>query len=672
MAVPSVSLRLLARWRATLPIGVEDAGDGSGRLFIVEQGGRIRVVRAGVQKATPLLDITSRISAGGERGLLGLAFPPGFATKQYFYVDYTATNGDTVIARYRISSADPDVADPGSEQVVLRVAQPYSNHNGGQVSFGPDGYLYVAMGDGGGGGDPLGNGQKRNTLLGKILRIDTEGAATPYGVPASNPFVGNAAYRPEIWALGVRNPWRFSFDRATGGMWIADVGQNAWEEIDYEPPGFAGGRNYGWNLYEGTHPYPPGSAPKSTAGLTMPVAQYDHTTGGHSITGGFVYRGAAYPAFTGLYFFGDFEWGKVWALDPADYAKQLLLDTTLLPGTFGEDEAGELYMADYASGTVFQLTDGALPPQAGLTRLSGGDRYATAIAIARDAFPAGCATAVLATGAGFADALAASGLAGALGGPVLLTPRAGLPAGLVSALGPGGLGVRDVVIVGGTAAVSPAVESALRGAGFGVTRLAGANRYETAAAVARRVVALEGAAFGGSVFVARGDGFADALAAAPLAYAGRGPILLTAPTALPPSTRSAIAAVGATGAVVIGGTAAVSPAVAGQLGVPVTRVAGADRFTTASALASHAFGRGWTDFGYVGFAKGADYPDGLTGGAAAGVRGGVLLLTDTSRLPGVTADALISHRADLQGGAVYGGPNAVDAPTFAMIRWHMP
>jgi putative cell wall-binding protein/glucose/arabinose dehydrogenase len=671
-APPAVSIRLLAAWRVPAPVGIEDAGDGSGRLFIVEQAGRIRVVRNGVLSARPFLDIRSRVTAGGERGLLGLAFPPGFAAKRYFYVDYTDLNGDTVIARYRVSATDPDVADPASEQVLLRIDQPYANHNGGQISFGPDGYLYIAMGDGGSGGDPLGNGQKTNTLLGKILRIDTESGATPYGVPASNPFVGNAAYRPEIWALGLRNPWRFSWDRATGALWIADVGQNAIEEIDYEPAGFAGGRNYGWNRYEGTRPYPPGSAPKPTTGLTFPVFEYDHTTGGHSVTGGFVYRGVAYPGLVGAYFCADFEWGKFWAVSPADFSARTVLDTALMPSTFGEDEAGELYVADYVSGTVFRVTDGALPPVASVRRLQGADRYATAIAVARDAFPSGCTTAVVATGEGFADALAASGLAGAVGAPVLLTPSDRLPAGLVAALGPGGLGVRDVVIVGGPVAVSSGVARSLAGAGFSVSRVQGRDRYATAGEVARRVAAAQGASFSGRVFVVRGDTFADALAVSPLSAAGRGPILLTAPDRLPDATRMARRSIGATEAVVVGGVAAVSNRVVTGLGVPVERVSGADRYATAAALAERAFGWGWTDFSYVGVARGTDYPDGLAGGVAAGSRGGVLVLTEPTRLSPPAADALIRHQGDITGVAVYGGTRAVGAAAFEMVRWHVP
>ena len=233
----------------TQPTHVAAVPDGGGRLWVVEQPGRIRLVRNGVLAQAPVLDITSRVSCCGERGLLSVAFPPGFATKRYFYVNYTNLAGNTVIGRYRLTA--DDVADPASETVVLGVDQPFANHNGGQLAFGPDGFLYIGMGDGGSGGDPFGNGQSLGTLLGKILRIDVESGTQPYAVPPSNPFVGRAGARGEIWAYGLRNPWRFSFDRATGDLYIADVGQELYEEVDFQPAASRGGENYGWNIMEG-------------------------------------------------------------------------------------------------------------------------------------------------------------------------------------------------------------------------------------------------------------------------------------------------------------------------------------------------------------------------------------------------------------------------------------
>ena len=339
----------------TQPVHITNAGDGSGRIFIVEQVGRIRVASGGTLRRAPLLDIGSRISCCGERGLLSVAFPPGFGSKRTFYVDYTDSAGNTVVSRFRLS-ADPDVADPASEQILLTIEQPYANHNGGQLAFGPDGYLYVGMGDGGSGGDPQNNAQSPLSLLGKILRIDVESGAPTYAVPASNPFVATAGYRPEIWALGLRNPWRFSFDRRTGDLYVADVGQNRYEEVDFQPAGDPGGENYGWRVMEGAHCYNPD--PCSQSGLAQPVFEYDHSQG-CSVTGGFVYRGTIYPRMQGIYFFSDYCSGRIWGLrrDGSSWQSTLLLTSSYTVTTFGEDEAGSVYLADYGRGDVYQLTD---------------------------------------------------------------------------------------------------------------------------------------------------------------------------------------------------------------------------------------------------------------------------------------------------------------------------
>lgn len=667
------SVRLLARFRAAQPVDVTGAGDGSGRLFIVEKQGRVRVGRLSDNALlpAPFLDVRGLVSTGGEQGLLGLAFPPGFgSTKQHFYVDYTDVNGDSVVARYRVS-ADPNKADAASAERVLWVDQPYANHNGGQIAFGPDGCLYVGMGDGGGSGDPLGNGQRKDTLLGKMLRIDVESGVKPYKVPPDNPFVGNPAYKPEIWALGLRNPWRFSFDRATGSMYIADVGQNRIEEIDVEPAG-VGGRNYGWNHYEGSLPFPVGSAPKPTTGLTFPVYEYGHDRGDDCVTGGFVYRGARYPAWQGRYFFGDFESGRIWSMSTTTNAVELALDTPFLITTFGQDDDGELYLAEYMDGTVYELRDGSRPPDVPLVRLGGADRYATAAAIARAAFPSGCTTAVVVTGEQFPDALAASSLAGAVGGPVLLTRRDSVPDVLASVLATGALGVRDVVIVGGRGAVSDRVKVALEQSGYAVTRIEGVDRYDTAANVARETVRRLGPGFSGAAFVVRGDLFPDALAAAPLAYAEGMPVLLVRPGAVPAATKSAIQDLGASRAWVLGGAGAVADATAGSLGVPWTRISGADRYATAAALRARALAEGWTDGSYVGIASGAVFPDGLAGGAAAGVKRGFLLLTKPDLVPAHTRQALIASQAAAREGAVYGGTGAVSTQAEQLIRWHLP
>jgi uncharacterized protein (TIGR03437 family) len=336
------------------PIDIQFPAEGARRMFIVEQAGRIRVVQSGQTQSTLFLDIAARVSAGGERGLLGLAFPPGFTEKRHFYVNYTDNGGDTVIARYRVSAADANAADSGSEQILLRIPQPAANHNGGQLQFGPDGYLYIGMGDGGGSNDTFQNAQNRQSLLGKMLRIDVEGGQVPYGIPPDNPFVGNAQFAPEIWALGLRNPWRFSFDRETGEMWIGDVGQNRAEEMDLQPASSAGGENYGWPLMEGFTCRGGGACDPA---LVRPVHEYTRGQGDQSISGGYVYRGARVPSQAGRYFFADFVSGRIWTLRREG---GLFLRTTVRgPGfnvsTFGQDGDGEIYVANYSGGVIYRI-----------------------------------------------------------------------------------------------------------------------------------------------------------------------------------------------------------------------------------------------------------------------------------------------------------------------------
>lgn len=334
------------------PVNIAHAGDGSGRLFVVERAGVIKLVSNGSVSATPFLDISGLVqSTGGEQGLLGIAFPPGFSTKQYFYVNYTGLSGvtgDTVVARYPVS-VDPDLADPAGGVTILTQAQPFANHNGGHLVFGPDGFLYLALGDGGSGGDPFNNAQNLAVLLGKILRIDVESGVSPYAIPAGNPFGS------EIWAYGLRNPWRFSFDRGSGDLYIADVGQNQFEEVNFQPAASSGGENYGWNIMEGMHCFTDPAC--SQAGLTLPVAEYDHLSGDCSVTGGFVYRGAQYPSLQGIYLYGDFCSGRIWGLrrNGLVWENQLLLDTTLNISSFGEDEAGNLYVADMTAGVIYKI-----------------------------------------------------------------------------------------------------------------------------------------------------------------------------------------------------------------------------------------------------------------------------------------------------------------------------
>ena len=337
------------------PTHITGAGDASGRLFVVEQAGRIRIVKNGAIVAPAFLDITERVYCCGERGLLSVAFPPGFPAASHFYVYYTDTVGDVTISRFSLG-ASPDTADPGSEVVVLKIAhRQYANHNGGQLGFGPDGYLYIGVGDGGGGGDPLGSGQNTNTLLGKILRIDVEGGAATYTVPSGNPFANQSGHSGEIWAYGLRNPWRFSFDRTTRDLYIGDVGQDVYEEVDFQPAASAGGQNYGWNRTEGMHCYQGGC---NMDGITPPVAEYSHEAGNCSITGGFVYRGARYPTLAGMYFYGDYCSGRVWTLRQAGAGWQsaLELKTTFGISTLGQDDDGELYLADSRLGDIYHIT----------------------------------------------------------------------------------------------------------------------------------------------------------------------------------------------------------------------------------------------------------------------------------------------------------------------------
>jgi glucose/arabinose dehydrogenase len=339
------------------PTVITHAGDGSGRLFLVEQPGTIRIVRAGILQAEPFLDISERLVVGGERGLLGLAFPPDFAAKGYFYVNYTrAGDGATVVSRFLVSPDNPDLALADQEEVILVVEQPFANHNGGQLAFGPDGFLYVALGDGGSGGDPQGHGQNLATLLGSILRIDVENGEVPYRVPPDNPYVDNPNARDEIWASGLRNPWRFSFDRLNGDLFLADVGQNTWEEINFQSAGAAGGANYGWNILEGHDCFSPATGCAPPSAYAAPIFVYGHSLG-CSVTGGYVYRGSAIAALAGDYVFGDFCSGRLWRLRraAADWEAELVAETDFRISTFGEDETGELYLADYLRGVIYRL-----------------------------------------------------------------------------------------------------------------------------------------------------------------------------------------------------------------------------------------------------------------------------------------------------------------------------
>lgn len=334
------------------PLLVTHANDSSGRLFIVEQGGLVLIMKDGALLDHPFLDITSATAAEGERGLLGFAFSPHFATDGRVYASYTDLNGDSTLVRYHVAAAAPDRVDPSSAETLLHVAQPYPNHNGGHIVFGPDGDLYFGLGDGGSAGDPQGNGQNKDVLIGSLLRIDVSGPGG-YQIPLENPYAHGGG-KAEVWAKGLRNPWRFSFDRATGDLYIGDVGQDAWEEIDYQPRASHGGENYGWNAFEGKHVYEAITRPFSS--VTAPVAEYSHAEGGCSVTGGYVYRGAAVPELNGTYVFADYCSGKMWGLrnEAKGWNMTRLLDTGLSVSSFGEDQAGEVYVVDH-NGAVYRI-----------------------------------------------------------------------------------------------------------------------------------------------------------------------------------------------------------------------------------------------------------------------------------------------------------------------------
>jgi glucose/arabinose dehydrogenase len=348
-----IALEPIVQGGLTRPTYLTNAGDD--RLFVVEQPGRIRIVQNGQLLDQPFLNIIDKVTtAGNEQGLLGVAFHPAYKTNGQFFIYYTRQpDGAIVIERYSVSKDDANAADASSAKTILVIPHAQAtNHDGGQLQFGPDGYLYIGVGDGGGQGDqhgPIGNGQNRNVLLGKLLRIDVTGQDT-YAIPPTNPF-GN-----EIWAYGLRNPWRFSFDRATNDLYIADVGQDTYEEIDVQPASSKGGENYGWRIMEGLHCYDP-SEGCDQSGLVLPVAEYSHDVGGCAIIGGYVYHGSKYPALQGAYFFGDYCTGYIWSLQREGDQWQMTkrLESGLLISSFGEDVNGEVYVIDQ-KGAVYQLS----------------------------------------------------------------------------------------------------------------------------------------------------------------------------------------------------------------------------------------------------------------------------------------------------------------------------
>ncbi|HEY8921011.1 MAG TPA: PQQ-dependent sugar dehydrogenase [Candidatus Limnocylindria bacterium] len=343
----------------TDPDGIANAGDGSDRLFVTQRGGRIRVVNPdGTLSQADFVDLSDRIKAGGEQGLLGLAFHPDFAANGRLFVHYSrAVDGATVVSELT-ASADHSTASAVSERILFTHDQPFANHNGGEIAFGPDGYLYIGLGDGGSGGDPYGNAQNRHTLLGKILRIDVDASPVPnkrYAIPETNPYaaggIAPGAGLPEIWAFGLRNPWRFSFDRGTGDLYIGDVGQNAWEEVDRQPGDSRGGENYGWDIFEATHC----SSGCDSITAVAPIAEYGHGEG-CSVTGGYVYGGTRQPAMLGTYLFGDYCSGTIWTPPASEgLIPRPLGDTGLRISSFGEGEDGEVYLVDLNGGGLYRV-----------------------------------------------------------------------------------------------------------------------------------------------------------------------------------------------------------------------------------------------------------------------------------------------------------------------------
>ena len=641
-------------------------GDGTGqRTYIVERAGRIRVAQTGSSATSVFLDIRSRVSVVGERGLLGLAFSPQYAVDGRFYVYYVDESGMTHLARFERDPGNANVALPASEVTVLAWQRPFTNHNGGWIGFGPDGFLYIASGDGGGGGDPQDNGQNLSTLLGKILRLDVEGGASTYAIPPSNPFVGRSGARGEIWAYGLRNPWRCSFD-SVGRLYVGDVGQQSWEEIDVAAPG-AAGLNYGWNRYEGTHPYPPGSSATSKSGLTFPVVQHGHPSFG-SITGGYLYEGAAYPGLAGTYLYGDFVTGKIQGLQRSGtaYTSRQLLDTSLLISSFGTNDAGDLFVCSLANGTVYEVRD--------VRRIAGADRFSAAVAIARAAWPAwsGVRHVIIASGdtRAAADPLAANGLSWAYrGAPLLLVSRSSTPASVRAALAQirAANGPLSLHVVGGTSSVPAArVSELLRAAGSGSTAervLATGDRYALTAAIAARMKALRPADWTGRVLIANGadpQTFFDALSLAPVSAATGAPVLLVSRTTVPRATSRALAALAVPRRYIAGGTGTVSPAVATAVasgGSSTKRLAGADRYSTSVAIANEAIANGWLDPSYSAVV--GAIPDAMSGGAALGHLRGVLLATHPSVLPAPARGYFGSRKAAVRHAWVLGGTGSV-------------
>ncbi|MFI5261901.1 MAG: cell wall-binding repeat-containing protein [Candidatus Limnocylindrales bacterium] len=631
-------------------------GDGSSsRLFVVERTGRIQVIDGGVKQATPFLDL-SHIGgfndADDEEGLLGLVFDPAFATNHTFYVAYTKTDDSLQVASYTTASAGADTANT-TPTPILDVAHPGEpNHNGGMLNFGPDGYLYIGTGDGGGADDPgagCGNAQNKSSLLGKILRIDVDGATKPYGIPADNPFATSGGAK-EVWAWGVRNPWRWSFDRGTGDMWIGEVGQNSYEEVDHvHGPNPGRALDFGWPYYEGFHVQDfHGAGCVASPPYQAPLLEYDHSKG-CAIIGGFVYRGTEFPDLVGRYLFSDDCSGTIWdvqatAASPA--TPEVLLQTGLNVSGFGQDAAGELYVEDLAGG-VSHVTSS-------VSRVYGPDRFATSAAVVGLGAYAPGGTVYLANGLAFPDALTAAPLAGRDRAPLLLV-NAGLPLPATVTARLAALAPSHITIMGSTAAISAAtasylVNTYLGGQAAALTRLGGTDRFDTSAAAVDPLRSGKYTAGAGGVFITDGLNFPDGLGAAAVAGRLGWPLLLVRPTSIPGPVEKALIDLQPTKVVVLGGPDAVSPAVMQALQdltskVPI-RISGPDRYATAASLAA-AYPPDTVPPAVVFVADGAGFADGLSASPVAALDGTVLLLAPpTGALPTSVHDEICALTPD--------------------------
>jgi glucose/arabinose dehydrogenase/putative cell wall-binding protein len=655
----------------------------SGRLFVVERGGTVRVIDGGVKQSTPFLSMGAVSGAGfndsgDEEGLLGLVFDPAFATDHTFYVSYTRTDGSLQVSSFTTATATADTAGTTATPIIDIPHPVNQNHNGGMLNFGPDGDLYIGTGDGGGSDDPgagCGNAQDRSVLLGKLLRIDVHSSSPlpgkAYGIPADNPFSSGAGGAKEVWAWGLRNPWRWSFDTSTGDMWIADVGQDTYEEVDHVGGASPGkSLDFGWPYYEGFHVENFHGCPAPSPSQA-PLLSYDHGQG-CAIIGGYVYRGSEFPDLVGRYLFGDLCSGTIWdvpatATSPA--TPEVLLQTGLTLTGFGEDAAGELYLEEI-NGGVYHLVSNT-------TRVSGADRYATSAAVAGLGGYATGGTVYIASGATFPDALSAAPLASRDHAPLLLVPPAlPVPASIatrLTALAPG-----HITVVGGTAAISKAVADHLVTTYLGgdtskLTRLGGVDRYDTSAAIADPMRSGKYTAAVGGVIIASGATFPDGMSGAPVAGRKGWPLLLVQPDSIPAPVAIALRHLQPGAIWITGGPGAVSDGVMTQLtneGYSVTRVPGADRYATSANMAAD-FGPDTVPPAVVYAASGTSFADGLSGTPVVAGAGTVLLLVPATGPVPASIRTVICELTPVSF-VVLGGPSAVSDATAAGLGQPCP